>query len=147
MRFRAKFGLLGCCYLAMPLILLILLLSRRHHATMFGPWFVAIWTAIALLRMLSHIRVYWEIIPEGLHERRFWTERTIPWNEIHSAGPWPDGKPMHGNLAIDFVRPAPLSSQGRVIASPDRLDDFLQELRRHAPQVHFAMRRSGSVTA
>jgi hypothetical protein len=145
MRFRAKFDLLDVLYLALPLFMLVLLISEPHHVDPFLRYLTVMWVVVGLVRVLSRIFIYWDVTPNGLRERRLWSARTIPWSEIASVTPWPDGKPMRGSLAIDFARPAPLSSTGRVVANPNRLDEFLAELREHATQARFAVSSSGSI--
>jgi hypothetical protein len=145
MRFRAKFDLLDVLYVALPLFMLVLLLSEPHHASLFLRAFAALYGLTGLVRVLSRIYIYWDVTPEGLGERRLWTSRFIPWAQMTSVAPWPDGKPLSDAVVIDFTRPAPLSSTGRVIANPDRLDEFLAELRAHAPQARFAVPSTSSI--
>jgi hypothetical protein len=145
MRFRAKFDRLDVLYLALPLFALGLLLSGPHHASPFLRIFAVLWGLLGLFRVLDRFCTYWDVASDGLRERRLWSVRFIPWAQINSVAPWPDGKPMHGAVVIDFARPAPLSSTGRVIANPDRLDEFLAELREHAPQARLAVPSTSAI--
>lgn len=145
MRFRAKFGLLDAAYIVLPLFMLVLLLSGPRHASPFLRDLMIISVLFGLGRVSSQTFVYWDVTLAGLHERRFWSSRMVPWQQIESIIPWPDGKPMQGSVAIDFGSSAPLSSTGRVIANPDRLNEFLAELREHAPQARFAVPVTGSI--
>ncbi|HEY6446592.1 MAG TPA: hypothetical protein VIY53_09045 [Acidobacteriaceae bacterium] len=137
MRFRAKFDLLDCCYLALGLLPLVLLLSPGGYRGMQTPWLVALWVALALQRLIPRVFTYWEVSPEGLFERRLWRERTVAWNEIVSVSPWPEGKSASRQVAVSFGRSAPLSDRGQVIANPGDPDSFLMALREHAPQARF----------
>lgn len=137
MRFRTKFGLLDCAYLALALLVLVLWLSPGYHRGSLTPGMVALCVVLALQRMASRALIYWEIASDGLHERRLWIQRTIPWTEIHSVAPWPEQKPSSGEVAIGFVRDAPLPKPGQVIANPGDMDSFVKALREHAPQARF----------
>jgi hypothetical protein len=145
MRFRAKFDRLDVLYLALPLFMLVLLLSGPQHASPLLRIFAVLWGLLGLFRVLDRFCTYWDVASDGLRERRFWSVRFIPWAQMSSVAPWPDGKPLQGAVVIDFSRPAPLSSTGRVIANPDRLDEFLAELREHALQARFAVPSASSI--
>lgn len=137
MRFRAKFGLLGWVYVAFASFVIVLILSpRQHHGDQ--RFFAVLPTLVlAVLRILSQIFIYWEINSDGLRVRRFWDEKTIPWQEVTRVGAW---NPKHASsdvLAIDYFRSAPMSDQGSVIANPEDRQQFLANLRRYAPQAVF----------
>ncbi|MGC2639457.1 MAG: hypothetical protein WA294_19890 [Acidobacteriaceae bacterium] len=147
MRFWAKFDLLDCCYLALGLLPLLLLLSPGDHRGTLTPWLVALWIALALQRLIPRVFTYWDVRPEGLFERRLWRERTVAWNDIVSVSPWPEGKSASRQVAVGFARSAPLSDRGQMIANPGDLDSFLRELRTHAPQARFDRLPSESLVA
>jgi hypothetical protein len=137
MRFRAKFGLIDSLWLAVGATYLLILVSRAGHLR---PSFIFCAIAFlpqALLRLLGLIFVYWEIDSDGLHERRLWRMRSIPWAEVASVTFWPDEQKVSSSFAIRYERPAPLSDRGSIIANPSDRDTFLQELQRHAPGASF----------
>lgn len=129
----------------MPLFLLFLLLGRSHSARTFGPFYVAVWGLLALQRIPARVLIYWDILPDGLHERRFWSQRTVAWSEIVSVTPWPSHKPTNRHVAVAFTRSAPMSDCGQVIAGPTDLDGFLRALREHAPLARFDLAAAASV--
>lgn len=145
MRFRAKFEMLDYANLALLLFMLILLVSGPRHARPFLRELVAVWGLVVLLRLFTRIFIYWDVTADGLRERRLWSVQTIPWQQIESVGAWPDGKPMRGSVAVNFELPAPLSASGHVVANPARIDEFLAELREHAPQARFSVPVTGSM--
>lgn len=147
MRFRAKFDLLDCCYLALALMALVLRFSPGYHRGTLTPWLVTVCVALTLLRLVPRRLVYWEIAADGLRERRLWRERTVAWSDIVSVSPWPEGNSASRQVAVGFGQTAPLSGRGQMIANPGDLDGFLRELRTHAPQARFDSLPSESLVA
>jgi hypothetical protein len=139
MRFRAKFGILDCAWLALGSFVVLLYATGPHHATRTLRAYVVVWTAIIAVHLLLRAFIFWDVAADGLHVRRLWSSRTIPWNQIISVEPWPDVRSVRGSIAIDFSSPAPLSTSGRVVAHPGRLDEFLAALRRYAPQASISV--------
>lgn len=133
MRFRAKFGLIGWGYVAFALLVL-----------MFTPWhdrqrnyFNVPMLIFAAMRITSYFFVYWDVDATGLHERRFWGERKIPWQEVRRVSAWVETQPWSDTLAVHYSRPAPMSDAGSIIASPDGRRQFIAYLRRYAPSAQF----------
>jgi hypothetical protein len=135
MRFRAKFGALGWCWVGMACLLAALWLSglRSGIASMLAVYFVA----MASQRALFQAFIYWEIAPEGLRERRLWNTKAISWREIVHVGSWHPNQVSSDYLEIDYARPAPLSDRGSVIANPEDRSGFLAALRRFATHADF----------
>jgi hypothetical protein len=128
MRFRAKFGLLGWVYVGLTLLILVLRLSRGHHNEVLTT--LAVFLPVsAAFKILAQIFIYWDLDSAGLHERRLWGEKKIPWQEVTRVSAWNE-RPSSDFLAVHYARSAPMSDQGSVIANPDDRDHFLADLRR-----------------
>lgn len=137
MRFRAKFGLLGWVQVAFVLFVLVLMLSPGQHNGNQRFFVVLPTLVLTVLRILSQIFIYWDINSDGLHVRRFWDEKTIPWQEVTHVGAQSPKHVSSDVLAIDYFRSAPMSDRGSVIANPEDRQQFLSTLRRYAPQAVF----------
>jgi hypothetical protein len=138
MRFRAKFGLHGWLSVAMLCFLIVLKISElksRHHNAALSP-LLLMWIVFGFGRVLIQIFVYWDVDSTGLRERRLWSKRAIPWQEVIRVSGWMD-RPSSYALAIDYARPAPLSDSGTVVAAPEDRQQFLSDLHRFAPQATF----------
>lgn len=136
MRFRAKFDLLSWAYVALALFVLALTLSPGHHNEVMR-FFVVSWTILAALKILSQIFIYWDVNSACLREQRPWNEKKIPWEEVTRVSAWNPKQPSSDVLAIDYVRPAPMSDRGSIIVNPEDRQQFLANLRRSAPQATF----------
>jgi hypothetical protein len=144
MRFRAKFALSSWLWLAVAVFVWILFASGPHRAIGNLRYYVVLYTFIGLSQLLVHQFIWWDILPDGLYERRLWSSRTIPWAEVSHVTFWPNETKPSSSLAICFSRPAPLSAAGQVIATPADRDGFLSVLREHAPQARIEVARSAS---
>ena len=133
MRFRAKFGALGWCWVGLACLALVLWFSGLRSGTL--GWLVICYALMALQRVLMQIFVYWDVDDDGLRERCLRNTREVAWREVQHVGGWP--KPWSDSLAIDFARPAPLSDRGSIIANPEDREEFISTLRRFAPQAAF----------
>jgi len=136
MRFRAKFGLLGWAYVGSALFVLVLRLSRGHHNEVLTTLAVFL-PVFAALKILAQIFVYWDLDSAGLHERRLWGEKKIPWREVTRVSAWNPEQTSSDFLAVHYARSAPMSDRGSVIANPDDRKQFLADLRRYAPLAVF----------
>jgi hypothetical protein len=145
MRFRAKFGILDWARLALGSFVVLLYATGSHHATRMLGAYAVVWTVIITVHLLLRAFIFWDVFAVGLHERRLWSSRTILWNQISSVEPWPDNRSGRSSIAIDFSSPAPLSTSGRVVANPGRLDEFLAALRRYAPQASISVPSSSTL--
>jgi hypothetical protein len=96
------------------------------------------WLFSALSCIANYFFTWWEVSDSGLTQRRLLRVRTIPWNEITRIGPWQPGKkPNLQWLAVDYVRPAPMSDRGELLIHPADRNALVQALRTHAPQADF----------
>ncbi len=137
MRFRAKFAFLDWAWVSMAGFAALLFLSGPRHAGQALRYYALMMIFFAASRILLHVFIFWEITPSSLRERRLWTTRTVPWKEITAVIPWPDTRPNHDYVAIEFARAAPLSSRGTIIANPGDHNEFLSALRRYACNARF----------
>ncbi len=136
MRFRAKFGLLGWSCVALALLVLVLWFSSGYHNETLGILATTL-PILAAIEILKEVFIYWELDADGLCERRFWTEKKIPWQEVIRVSAWNSEQPSSDFLAIDYARSAPMSDRGSVIANPEDRQRFLADLYRYAPQAAF----------
>ncbi len=135
MRFRAKFGALGWCWVGLACFVVVLLCSGLR-AGGFGDFAVLI-VLFAMQRVLLHAFTYWDVLSDCLRERRLWNTREVAWREVQHVGGWRPSQPSSDSLAIDFARPAPLSDRGSIIAHPEDRSAFIAALRKFAPQAAF----------
>lgn len=135
MRFRAKFRLLDWGCVALGLLYLFRMIFGPH--TLAFGWWGMVWPIFALEFVLLNRFVYWEIKTDGLRERRLWSVREVPWQEVTHVRPWRENKPSSAYLAIDFARSAPMSDRGTVIANPEARSQFIGALRKFAPKAEF----------
>lgn len=141
MRFRTKFAWVQ---FAGAILWLGLSYSWSHntHATsgirssyLLGGIF---WLFLALSCVMNYFFTWWDINDSGLTQRRLWSTRTIPWNEITRIAPWqPNSKPMPKWLAVEYARPAPMSDRGQLLIQPADRNALVRALRTHAPQADF----------
>jgi hypothetical protein len=140
MRYRAKFGLLGWIYVALPCWLIVRKVSSLnsgHRNGALGLLFVVLCVVFGFQRVLNHIFIYWEVDSSGLRERCLWNERSIPWQEVTRISGWMPEHPWSDSLALHYARSAPLSDSGTVVAAPEDRQQFLTHLHRYAPKATF----------
>jgi hypothetical protein len=135
MRFRAKFGAIGWCWVGMAGLQAVLWLSRKRSGAVDS--FALGCVLIALQQALNHAFIYWEIGPDGLRERRLWNTKEVPWQEVVHVGSWHPKNTASDYLEIEYARPAPKSDRGSVIANPEDRSGFLAALHRFATQASF----------
>ena len=135
MRFRAKFGALGWCYVGLACFFAFLWISGDRHVGFVS--LVLGFSLLTLQRVLNHIFVYWDIDSIRLFERRLWNTREIPWCEITNIASWTPDQPSSDFLEVSFARPAPMSDRGSVIANPEDREAFIAALHKFAPQAEF----------
>jgi hypothetical protein len=86
----------------------------------------------------AYFFVWWRIDDSGLTQRRLWSIRTVPWNEITRIGPWlHNNKPIPHWLSVEYARPAPLSDRGELLFQPADCFALARTLRAHAPQAEY----------
>jgi len=112
------------------------LLSAKHPGSI-QIFTAVVWVFLGSIEALSRFLTYWDLGSFGLHERRLWNTREVPWQEVTHVGAWNPERPSSDFLAIDYARPAPISDRGSVIANPEDRQQFIDALRRFAPQASF----------
>jgi hypothetical protein len=135
MRFRAKFGVLGCAYVVLACLTVMLWLGGRHTETI--GLFTITWAVLASQKVLNQVLIYWDFDSTGIHERRLWHERTVAWQEVNRVSAWNPKQPWSEFLAIHYARTSPMSDIGSIIANPRDRERFLSDLHRYAPQALF----------
>jgi hypothetical protein len=96
---------------------------------------------IAAQQILNRTFTYWDVDDTGLKERRLWNIRTVPWAEITYVRAASNANP--DCLAIDFARSAPVSDRGTITANPIEMTQFIDILRKFAPQASFEIQTFG----
>lgn len=135
MRFRAKFGALSWCWVGLACFVLVLWASGLRARPLGG--LIASIVLLALVQVIAHIFIFWDVDADGLRERRLWKTRTVAWRQVHHVGSWNPRQPASDYLSIEFTRAEPSASRGRVIAHPEDRDKFIATLRRFAPDAIF----------
>jgi hypothetical protein len=137
MRYRAKFGILGWLYVALPCFVILLKISGFRsgiHSSLLTYSYVGLVSFLGLVRVSRQIFTYWQLDSSGLRERMLWRQRDISWQEVARVSGYPCSQPGSNSLSIDYARPAPLSDRGTIIANPENRRQFLADLHRFAPQ-------------
>lgn len=134
MRFRSKFGLLSWTYVSLALFGIVLRFGPGHRSGHPQTFVLVVYIMCAAIYVIPQLLVYWDLSPEFLHERRLWSERNIAWEEVTRVSAWGQDPLSSSTLAIDYYRPAPMSDRGTIVANPIDRQQFLAEIRRHAPQ-------------
>jgi len=97
------------------------------------PVYAAVLAVLVVLALyaLPHIFWYWDVLPDRLVNRRYWTMRTFAMDEIEHAGP------MAGHMTPRRGRGAWLEVRTRggerMIVQPADADVFLAMLSKYAP--------------
>lgn len=93
---------------------------------------------VAIMAVVSYFFIWWRIDDSCLTQRRLFSTRTIPWNEITHIGPWRhNNKPIPHWLSVEYARSAPLSDRGELRIQPADRNTLVRSLRTHAPQAEF----------
>jgi hypothetical protein len=108
----------------------------RWRPSMFGAIPIGFFL-LALFQILSRLLVYWELDESSLRVQSFRTTREIALAEVTHVGGLVPGKPSSACLRVDYARPAPMSEQGYILATPKDRVRFIAALRRFAPQATF----------
>ena len=97
-----------------------------------------LWLFVGFYSIVGYFFVWWRIDDSGLTQRRLWSTRTIPWNEITRIGPWRhNNKPIPNWLSVEYARPAPLSDRGELRFQPAKCFFLVRALRARAPQADY----------
>ena len=135
MRFRAKFGAIGWCWIGSTCLIAILWLTGlRHSSTGILALFFLL---MSIQRVVFHIFIYWDMDSGSLRERRLWNTREIPWPEVTHIANWIPNQPSSDYLEINFDRSPPMSERGSVIANPEDRGGFIAAVRKFAPMAEF----------
>jgi hypothetical protein len=141
MRFRTKFAWVQFASAILWVGLSYLWLRKPSAAPGIRSTYLmagVFWLFTALSCIASYCFNWWEISDSGLTQRRFWSVRTVPWNEITRIGPWhPGKKPNPHWLVVDYVRPAPMSDRGELLIQLADRNALVRALRSHAPHADF----------
>jgi hypothetical protein len=137
MRFRAKFGAIGWCSVALGSLWLFVAFSRHSRSAHAVDWYTAAVVALPVFQqILNHLFTYWEVDSRSFRMRCLWTTKEVAWEEVkreRGAQDWPSSN----TLELDYFRSAPMSDRGLIRMNPDHRGEFLQELRRFASQAEF----------
>lgn len=137
MLFRSRFGWLQL-FMALTWVTLSFAWFRIHPHEFLGQAYLVLGILQLLIAVATYFFVWWRIDDSGLTQRRLFSTRTIPWNEITRIGPWqPHSKPMPQWLAVEYARPAPMSDRGELLIQPADRNTLVRTLRAHAPQADF----------
>jgi hypothetical protein len=134
-RFRAKFGLLGWCWVGLASFVVVLWISGLRSRALGGLAIGCV--LLASERVLVQRFIYWDVDDDGLRERRLWKKKEVAWRNVRHVGAWNPKQPASDYLAIDFTRSAPAPGRSRIIANPEDRAAFIAALRRFAPQAAF----------
>lgn len=139
MRFRSKFEWRALVFFTMWFGLCLGWFHKQPREAIGWAYLVIgiIWLLLAALMVSSYFLFWWEIGESGLVQRMFWSERTIPWDEVTRVGLWGKRKWTHGCLVLGYARTGPMSDRGEVRIQPVEFDALVRALRDHAPQAEF----------
>ena len=85
-----------------------------------------LWLLIGISCLANYFFTWLEIDAVGLIQRRLWSVRVVPWNEITRVGTWQPG-----------ARAAPMSDRGELVFQPAERDALVSALRAHASEADF----------
>jgi hypothetical protein len=143
MLFRSRFTWVQLVQLATALIWIPLSFTwfHKHPHDAIGQAYLLVGILqffIAAYCIAAYFFVWWRIDDSGLTQRRLFSTRTIPWNEITRIGPWqPNTKPIPQWLSVEYARSAPLSDRGELLIQPADRNTLVRTLRTHAPQADY----------
>jgi hypothetical protein len=136
MRFRAKFGALGWCWVLLACPSMFSLIAGVGHKSTEHPYLAVVSMLIASQTVLNHFFTYWEMDSSSLRVHYFWTTREIAWAEATHVG-GANSRPSSGFLDVYYARSAPMSGRGHFLANPNDRRAFIEDLRKFAPQAEF----------
>jgi hypothetical protein len=130
MRFRRRMGLASVVTWCVYASVVALAFYRTHHS----PVSVAASAVVVLLLFwVPHLYWYWEILPDRLVHRRYFQSMAWPLAEIVYVGPVTGG--AAGRKATrDWIEIRNAAGQ-RMIAQPGNPKAFLEEMRKHLPEI------------
>ena len=99
---------------------------------------LAFWICSTLMTVLGYLTSWWIIADDGIHERRIWSTRVVPWDEVQRIGPYqPGSKPLLATMEITYERTGPLSDRGNMVFRPGNRQQLLASLHSHLPPMVF----------
>jgi hypothetical protein len=137
MLFRSRFGWLQ---LAIAILWAAFCFAwfHKHPHELIGQFYLLLGILQLLITAATYFFVWWRIDDSGLTQRRLFSTRTIPWNEITRIGPWRhNDKPIPKWLAVEYSRTAPISDCGELLIQPEDPFAVARALRAHAPQAEY----------
>jgi hypothetical protein len=112
--------------------------KQPHEAIGWAYLFIGIvQLLLAAWVVVGYFLFWWEVGESGLVQRMFWSERTIPWEEITRVGHWGKRKWTRDCLFVAYARTGPMSDRGELRIQPVEFDALVSALRDHAPQAEF----------
>jgi len=137
MRFRAKFGALGWCWVGLSCAWVLIAVFKYNQSGSFPSGLsTALFVLVGLQQVLPPLFTYRELDSSGLRVRRLWHRKEIAWEDVTHVGGF-NGRSSASMLEVDYARAAPMSDSGHILANPDDRRGFIQELRKFAPQADF----------
>jgi hypothetical protein len=146
MRFRAKFVPESWIWFAICGINLAIALGRilspRHHDL--GLFSLNLLTAaLALLTFYGYKAASWELDADGLRQRKLWMNTKVRWQDVTRVeSVW--SAPFY-DLKIEYRRHGLGPKIGHILANPTDRDQFLDALRRFAPQAEYIDNPAGKI--
>ena len=110
----------------------------EHSLALLGAIF---WSILGLIWLLQYFFIYWEIREHELFERRLLKVSSTPFEKITAVEPWPNSERFSSTIiAVRFGRVgSALEPETNIIVSAADREGFVQALRRHVPQLEFAV--------
>jgi hypothetical protein len=137
MLFRTRFGWLQLL-MALTWATLSFAWFHKHSHDRLGQAYLILGILQLLIVTVTYFFVWWRVDDSGLTQRRLFSTRTIPWNEITRIGPWHhNNKPIPRWLSVEYARPAPLSERGELLLQPANCFFLVRALRVRAPQAEY----------
>jgi hypothetical protein len=111
---------------------------HKHPHELIGQAYLLLGILQLGIAITTYFFVWWRIDESGLTQRRLFSNRTIPWNEITRIGPWqPHSKPIPQWLSVEYSRSAPMSNRGELLIQPADRNTLVRTLRTHAPKADY----------
>ena len=111
---------------------------HKHPHDRIGQLYLLLGIVQLIVAIATYFFIWWRIDDSGLTQRRLFSTRTIPWNEITRIGPWRhNNKPIPNWLSVEYARPAPLSDRGELLFQPAKCFFLVRALRARAPQAEY----------
>jgi hypothetical protein len=130
MRYRRKIGAAGVIVWFAYAAITALAFYRSRHSVLSGAVAAIV---VLLLFYVPHLYWYWEILPDRLVHRSYFQRTVWPFQEITYIGPL-SGKLAASKAAKNWIEIRNASGQ-RMIAQPADTKAFLDEMRRHLPEI------------